>query len=223
MSAEKTLLPWNCKNLWEGCILVTIAHAISSAHYPEFSYEHSWDGSNYSTQDSAGTRGTITFHKEHCVGAFRDDHSPSLRGKTVDATNYLCGADSKILTLAQDETFQYLLEDVDGKAVPVITAAIWGDADTLYALENEQILFENGLLLLEIQLMASNEAIKALTEHYDMDIHQVELLISLHERFIKNPEQKIKLTLDEINVIGGDKAGINASKEVFSEMGIEWV
>jgi len=73
MNTKKILLPWNYKSLWEGCILVTIAHAISSACYPEFLYEHSWDGINYSVQDSARARGTITFHEDYCVGAFRDD------------------------------------------------------------------------------------------------------------------------------------------------------
>jgi len=61
---------FECETLWKGCILASIAHAIMVSHYPEFSNEHSWDGINYSVQDTSGTRGTITFHSEYCVGAF---------------------------------------------------------------------------------------------------------------------------------------------------------
>ncbi|MEK4700189.1 hypothetical protein MKX47_11380 [Solibacillus sp. FSL R7-0668] len=66
----------NKNNLWSGCILASVAHAIMVAHYPELSYEHSWDGDNYSVVDDSGGRGTITFKDNYFVGAFRNDNFP---------------------------------------------------------------------------------------------------------------------------------------------------
>ncbi|MGG4154302.1 hypothetical protein [Peribacillus muralis] len=51
----------NYQNLWNGCILASIAHAIMVTEYPDFFYEHSWDDNNYNVQDGQGTRGTISF------------------------------------------------------------------------------------------------------------------------------------------------------------------
>ena len=45
------------EQLWKGCVLNSIAHAINVAHCPDFSHESSWDGFNYSMQDSQGGQG----------------------------------------------------------------------------------------------------------------------------------------------------------------------
>ena len=51
-----SLLPINVgvNQLWEGCIMAGIAHAIGVSKYPMLSNEQSWDGINYSMQDSLG-------------------------------------------------------------------------------------------------------------------------------------------------------------------------
>jgi hypothetical protein len=76
---------WERKQLWEGCILASIAHAIMVAHYPELSNEQSWDGFNYNVQDSSGTRATITFHPNCLVAAFRNEYSER---DYIDALDY---------------------------------------------------------------------------------------------------------------------------------------
>ena len=115
------------------------------------------------------------------------------------------------------------MDDVNGKILPVITAAFWGDKNAVYALEDEQSLSENGLFLIEHQLMTPSFAIESLSEHNEMDANQVNLLKSLYEKLMINPNQKIKLTQNEINIIRAtDEDGIKASKEAFSEIGIEW-
>ena len=35
-------ISWNREEFWQGCILASIAHAISVAHYPEIAHE--WIG-----------------------------------------------------------------------------------------------------------------------------------------------------------------------------------
>lgn len=49
------------EQLWKGCVLNSIAHAINVAHCPDFSHESSWDGFNYSMQDSQGDKGQLRF------------------------------------------------------------------------------------------------------------------------------------------------------------------
>ena len=114
--------------LWEGCMLASIAHAIMTAHYPEFENEQSWDGINYSVQDSGGTRGTITFHPQYIAAAFRNERSSRLSAKEgfKEAASYFEGAGGAILRLAEEEALQYLLDDVNGKTLRLITAAFWG-------------------------------------------------------------------------------------------------
>ena len=51
MSNNINEVSWRMEELWQGCILASIAHAIMVAHYPELSNEHSWDGINYNIQD----------------------------------------------------------------------------------------------------------------------------------------------------------------------------
>lgn len=74
-------IPWKPDELKDGCILASLAHAIMVAKYPFLANEHSWDGANYSVQDSEGQRGTITFLNGICVAAFRNDNSERIAWK----------------------------------------------------------------------------------------------------------------------------------------------
>ncbi len=38
----------NPQQLYNGCIFMAVAHAVTVGEYPELNYEHSWDGINYS-------------------------------------------------------------------------------------------------------------------------------------------------------------------------------
>ena len=49
------------EELWKGYILKSIADAIFVAHAPDFAHESSWDGCNYSMQDSQGNKGQLRF------------------------------------------------------------------------------------------------------------------------------------------------------------------
>ena len=101
------------KNVWKGSMLASIAHAIMVAHYPELSYEHSWDGDNYSVVDGSGGRGTITFKDHYFVAAFRNENC--TRTDILTAFDFFTGAPREVLELAKNETFAYLLEeDEDG-------------------------------------------------------------------------------------------------------------
>ena len=213
-------LNWNRESIWQGCILASIAHAIMVAHYPELANEHSWDDINYNVQDSSGARGTITFHPKHFVGAFRNENSER---EYIEALDYLNSAPEEVNQLAVNETLQYLLDEIDGETVPVITTAFWGVDAGVYANDKFEDFIENGGFLIEIQTKDIVTAIIEWKEYYEMSKSQFNLLRSIFERKISNPEGEIILTEGEIRMIGiYDEEGINQSRISFEEIGIKW-
>ena len=40
------------RQLYQGCILAAIIHAVTVGEYPELNYEHSWNGFNYCMDNS---------------------------------------------------------------------------------------------------------------------------------------------------------------------------
>lgn len=113
----------NPQQLYNGCIFMAVAHAVTVGEYPELNYEHSWDGINYCMNNSRGCRGTITFGDKHIVAVFRD---VSAKMQYQDAMNYFKDAPETIIELAKKEALQYVLEDIDGQTKPCITVAFWG-------------------------------------------------------------------------------------------------
>lgn len=212
----------NKNNLWNGCILASVAHAIMVAHYPELSYEHSWDDDNYNFVDDSGGRGTITFKDNYFVAAFRNDNF--TRTDIPTAIDFFTGAPKDIIELAKNETLEYLLEeDEDGTISPFITTAIWGDNDTITSNENIVRIVQSGGYLLEKQLMESDAAIEAWRDYYEMTPEQVELLKSIYIRKVNKPHGNITLTKSEIKLIGTESPeGLSESVTSFEEIGIYW-
>lgn len=213
-------LNWQRENLWKGCILASVAHAIMVAHYPELSNEQSWDDINYNVQDSSGARGTITFHPNYLVGAFRNEFSER---EYIDALDYFNNAPEEVNQLAINETLQYLLDEIDGDTVPVINTAFWGGDDGTYSNDNFEDLNENGGFLIERQAKDIETAIIEWKEYYEMSKSQINLLRSIFERKISNPNGEIILTESEIRMIESDEEeGICESRISFEELGIKW-
>ena len=98
MSSNLYTIQLEKERLWKGCMLASIAHAIMVAYYPEVSNEHSWDGINYSIQDSAGARGTITFSQDYFVAVFRDDDVERLvKNSMREYKHYFDGFQARLL------------------------------------------------------------------------------------------------------------------------------
>lgn len=216
-------ISWKREQLWKGCMLATIAHAIMVAHYPEISNEHSWDGMNYSVQDSEGSRGTITFHPEICVGAFRNDNSDRLNSidNCRQFRKYFEGAPKEIINISEEEALQYLLDDIDGDTLPLITTAFWGVDKEFYTIDSFKDMYNNGGFLLERQLMDIDIAIKSWIAYYDMSLKQCELLKIIFNKKINQRTERITLSKDEIKLIGtNDRQGLRESRISFKEIGI---
>lgn len=225
MSSNLYTIQLEKERLWKGCMLASIAHAIMVAYYPEVSNEHSWDGMNYSIQDSAGARGTITFSQDYFVAVFRDDNSERLSKKNniCEYKHYFDGAPSEIIELAKQETLQYLLQKVDENIVPLITTAIWGDETETFSNDTFKDMQNNGGFLIRRQTLDIEEAFDSWKEYYDMTEQQYKLLRDIYKRKVEQHNQFFILSIEEINLIGtDDKEGLEESKTSFNEIGIGW-
>ncbi|QWU47497.1 hypothetical protein [Bacillus sp. NP247] len=210
------------EQLWKGCILKSIADAIFVAHAPDFSHESSWDGFNYSMQDTQGGQGTITFHPNYTIVCLQDVNSERI-DEWIDATNYFEGAPSEVIEIAKEEALQYVLEEVDGETVPFITTAFWIDNNGAYSIDSFEEMEEHGGFLLEIPLLDTGSAIERLEEEYELTEEQIEILQLVYERKIQSPNEEIILSKEEVAMIGTDESeGLEVSKESFEEMNITW-
>lgn len=212
--------------LWSGAILGSIVHSLMVCQYPEISNEQSWDGINYSVQDNMGSRGTISFYGDDLVGVFFDENSPRnpFRSRlSYNLEEFFRGAPVKLRSLADEHALQYVLQEYQGAAMPVITAAFWNDGERLVAAEQWQQVIENGAHLVRIQLLSAEAARAEWERHYEMSRAQVALARSIFERKMAAPETTLELDnsvrdLLRANCKGAE--GMNESRESFAEIGI---
>lgn len=212
---------WSYNELWQGCILVSIAHAIFVADAPELAHEISWDGFNYNMNNSQGSRCTITFHPDFFVAGFRNNQ---LSSDSLSAKDCFHQAPQKVIGLAEQETLQYLLDDVNGETLPSITTAMWGDKNQVLSCHSFDEMLERGGALLEIQSMDPAAAFEACEEEYEFTEEQMTLLKKLFYLKIAQPNEAITLSQSDIDAIGSrNQEGINESRISFAEIGVEWI
>jgi hypothetical protein len=214
-------LPFSVFELYRGCLLASIAHAIMVAHYPLISYEQSWDGCNYSMVDGSNRRGTVSFLTQCCIAAFRDERSTRMKACADPALHFGSSLDG-IAEMASEETLQYLLVETSVGIVPRITSAFWG-CDALYSNDCIEDLFCNGASLLERQLMRPTQAVAGWQEYYSMNDGQVVLLKSLYQRKAESPYMVLRLSAQEVESIGAlSDEGVIESKTRFKELSMLW-
>lgn len=214
---------FNRNTLWEGCILTTIAHAVMVEQYLELSNEQSWDGMNYSVQDSCGCRGTITFHKKYLVAVFQDNNNKKMMKQCIEkGAIHILGIQQKIIEdIADKEALQYVLDDFDGITVPLVTTGFWGINNDIFSKYEYEVMEENGAYILANQIKSFEENIQALIDYYDMSEKLVRLAESIYFRKIRNPNNKIQLHKNERNILL-ETYGIelSACKQTFKEINI---
>jgi hypothetical protein len=210
--------------LWRGCVLATIAHAIFTVHSPELANEQSWDGVNYSIQDSQGSLGTVTFAKVGTVAAFFDSHSrrsPFSSEEEYDLSARLAEMPADLSALAESEALQYLIQEYHGTDVPVITTVFWSEAGQLVAAEPWQDVFSNGGHLVRTQLQAIDKAIDVWRAHYALTAAQVELLGTLFARKLSAGEGQIALVNREKKVLlEQGSEGLEQSRDILAGLAI---
>ncbi len=208
-------------HIWKNCIVASIAHAIMVPHFPYLAHEHSWDGPNYQIQDSQGIRGSITFQDDQVIAAFRNEQVPV---RPFAYSHFFEHAPDSIQLIAQDETLQYLLEDIDGQVRPSISTACWISHDMLYANDTWEDLLNHGASLFFKQIMDIEQAYTYWAEVNEMNETQFHLLKSLSEHKITRPQESIVLTPSEIQAIGTpdepEEDGMDMCTASFQEIGI---
>ena len=211
---------WKRQAIWEGCMLASIAHAIFVANNPDFAYEHSWDGNNYSTNDGQGSRGTVTFGQDFFVGGFRNEE---FSVETTEAKELFSQAPKRVQKIAEEDTFQYLLDEVGGSALPIVTTVLWGNDDQVFSSHPYDDMIEQGAHLLEIQASEYETGVKYWEEYYELTERQLTLLKKLYHLKLENPARTITLSAEDIQALDAvDAEGMEESKISFSEMGFEW-
>jgi hypothetical protein len=100
-------------------------------------HEQSWEDSNYSVQNTQGSRGTIAFGEDRSIFVgvvYSPESERCLSDTTLDRANennkfLLQGIPDKLKRLC-DEALDYLLQDIKGVPAPLVTAAFWSDLET---------------------------------------------------------------------------------------------
>jgi hypothetical protein len=211
-------------DLWRGCVLSTIAHAIFIAHRPELANEQSWDDVNYNIQDTQGALGTVTFASEGVVAAFFDSHSsrnPAASNVPYKLSARLEEMPIVMQSVAEREAFQYLIQDLNGDEVPVVTAIFWQDGERLVAAEPWNDVRRHGAHVIENQIQPADIASTAWTSHYDLSPDQTELLRSLYARKLAAVKSPIVLAREEMSeLLKRGSEGIEPSRELLAGIAI---
>ncbi|GAB2024487.1 hypothetical protein [Lactovum odontotermitis] len=210
-------------NLKTACLYAIIAHAISLLKNPELDYEQSWDGINYSQVNGQGARGTVSFSEQIVVGVFRNEN---LHQSYRPAENYIAGADKKFEELAENETFQYLLDDLShyspgsGKKEikPVITTAFWGEDELL---SNDTVaefkLHSDGLL--DFAFLNQKEQKEYWKEYCELTPEEMDLVENIFKIKQNHLEQEIEIAdFKEYSAKNYEIEGISACRLSLSEI-----
>lgn len=209
----------NTKTFYEGCYLASISCAVMSAKFPELSFEHCWDGINYSVQDGFGSRGTVTFKNNFCVCAVRSDDSERL-SYSFPYTYYFENCPDEIFQLAEQEALQYLLDEQNEAILPVVTACFWSNGENLESNDSWDDVFINGGDLLIPQLSAFEIGLEHWKNYYEMDMAELNLVIRLFKEKLSNPDQDIRLVDDEDVLSRYGLEGFNEAKQLLGSMRI---
>ena len=205
-------------NIYRGCLIASIAHAIMTNVYPDLCYEQSWDNKNYSIQDIAGMRGTISFSNEICVGAIRNENvSPINQTKLNQILSY--EVPQYVRQLASQETLQYLLIKEGNLVFPSVSCIFWADHVSLYYPKGYYSRLENDFILFRRIVLPEAQAIEEWRTYYDMDDHAVALLHSLIEKKALDDKKAIILSKEQQKLIPGGVICKECS-DAFREMNI---
>lgn len=189
--------------LFRGCLLASLAHAIMTNVYPDLSYEQSWDGDNYSMQDESGLRGTITFEKNYCVGAIRNENSELIFYEKA-VMDLMKDFPNKVTHKAYEESLQYLLLEENGIASPHVTSVFWADDNGIYCSQENKDNWKKDIVLLNKILIPKEVAISEWKEYYDMDSNALELLEELYQAKVKAFSSKIVLSDRQKELLPGE-------------------
>lgn len=189
--------------LLHGCLFSSIAHAIMTNVYPDLFYEQSWDGCSFSMVDGCGRRGTISFATDFCVGAIRNDEYEIVSGEDTIISDIL-EFSAPALNLAIRETLQYLLDDIEGEAIPSISSIFYCDQAGIRTPVSFQKNFQKDMTLFYPCFLPYKQVVAAIKEYYNMDTQSLMLLEELFRQKREDLSAEIVLDKRQVSLIPGD-------------------
>jgi hypothetical protein len=212
--------------LWQACILSTIANSFwVAADNERYPYEF-WAGPNYCLDNGGGDTTVLTFSESAIVAALFS-HESQLNtwaaGEPYDLQAFFVGIQPQHLMLAQQQTLpqlrsmQYVPEEYPVLGAPMVTAAFWGTGNHLTSPMTWSEIAWNGGFLVETLLRDKEVAIG----DWQLPPEQESLLRSLYQRRVASPTGLVVVGPSEREIIvasGG--AGIERSRKLLGAIGI---
>ncbi len=210
--------------LWSGCMLSFITHAVCVSRFTEIEYEQGWDRETYCLTDSKGSHGCVDFDKGICVGVVFDSHSDRFTDGRVEPDTYVMGAPEWAMLMAP-QLAPRLTWDHDGndaEAYPAITCAFWATRVVCFH-TTPWMTSSNGGHLLQNQMAPKADAIDALKEDYEMTDNEAILIEIIFERKCVQGLANVILSKTEVALLGRISAeGRKATRRCLAEIGVTW-
>lgn len=209
--------------LFQGCIVSSIAHAVWSKKYPFAKYWLYWEDNNCHFNDTQGNLATITFQKKGVVGAiFRKEFIPeeSLKDYKNFLDRILAEIPSNLRLIVKEETLQYFIQYFKGKEIPLISDIIWSSDDFLNSYLDKKQWNKIWLKLLDKQLLDFNESLLSCKTNYNLNPNELQVIAYISKKKLQNPTKKINVKLDpEMSKIIYDK-DYNTTIDLLERMNI---
>jgi|GEM_PF-3147736 len=223
-------LNFKIEDLFRGCVLSGIAHAIMIAFYPNatnIANDHRWNGEIYSIKNSSNIYCTIAFpyFDMFCVAIFRDKNSKRiLSSEFEDPKEYFKGALNIIKGTAEGNLSNYWYSFIRKKNIPKVTTAFWGYKNVIFSVDTYEDIMQNGGEIIKNRILPYEETLEILKKEYDMEDKQINLLEEIYLRWMQNPLSNVVLTERERNMIESNSniEGMVRSKYSFRKIGISW-
>jgi hypothetical protein len=214
----------------DNAVLTAIAHAVSTLKFPDFSFTHSWDGSNYSVNNAQGARGTVSFldgEELSMVGAFFDEScakNPFSNGGEMFTSLLERELPTSLKDLASQEAFMYLLQEWNGGTVPIVTALCWGTGVDVSCCDSIDEFLSNGGRLIARELGLKGMIDLSLREDFGLSEKEMVFVNALYKRRIGSSlNTHIFLSPEDMGFLeleSADSEGLSLSLESLSEIGI---
>lgn len=178
-----------------------------------------------------GREGLITFAGGHwypqapLVGVFHDVHSSRYNNVVeADLEQFFKGCPSYQRSLAEQAALPFLCLEYNGKVLHHVTGAFWDKEELLTAADDWEIMLENGVDLLNREMIEDwEEALAGFQVDYGMSHEQVAFARSLFERKMARPPARIELSRAEVEWLESaskDRTGVTACREKLAELDI---
>jgi hypothetical protein len=183
-----------------------------------------WTGDVYQLNDWEGTSGVVVFLTNAAVGAFYDVHSRHKWDWLLqNQASFFRGMPADLRVIAERIALQYLLQDVEHRVMPLVTAVFWSEGETLSAAVPWPEFMENGGHILRNHLLDRKEALAEWAEGYDMTEEEVAFAERLFDRKQVAKSSWIDLTEDEARRLeqhAEKREGMKQCRKSFAEIGV---